>query len=635
MTRFLVLAAALLLSACQVLESPVGGDASVATYSIEDFLDTTSFRGASFSSDRQRILVSSNETGVFNVYALATDGSGSEALTHSTTDALHAETFFPADDRFLYSADQGGNELHHLFVRELDGSVRDLTPGEGHKAAFAGFSHDGSAFYVLTNERDAKYFDLYEYGAEGYARERIFTNDEGYSVAAISGDGQQVALVKSLTRTNEDVYLFERETGALRHLTPHEGEVSYAPQEFQSDGERLLLLTDAGSEFRYLAEMDLASGQVRKLVDPGWDVMYAGLSHGGRYLVVGINNDARTEVKLFAAGSMQPLPLSLPLEGVDISSVTLSADESQLALYVSGAKMPGDLFVCDIQGAGLRQLTRSLSERIAPEDLVEGRVVRFESYDGVTIPGILYRPHLASAEHPVPALVWVHGGPGGQSRQGYFDLIQYLVNHGYAIYAINNRGSSGYGKTFYKLDDHQHGEADLDDCVASKAMLAELGFVDPGRIGIIGGSYGGYMVLAALAFRPREFELGVDIFGVANWVRTLESIPPWWESFRQALYQEMGDPTIDGERLHRISPVFHGENIVRPLIVLQGANDPRVLQQESDDMVAAARSAGTPVEYIVFPDEGHGFVKKDNKVKGYRAILDFCDRYLKSGPAAP
>jgi dipeptidyl aminopeptidase/acylaminoacyl peptidase len=212
---------------------------------------------------------------------------------------------------------------------------------------------------------------------------------------------------------------------------------------------------------------------------------------------------------------------------------------------------------------------------------------------------------------------------------GYSPLIQYLVNHGYAIIAVNNRGSSGYGKSFFKMDDLKHGEVDLDDCVEAKKFLAGTGRVDPDRIGIIGGSYGGYMVLAALAFRPEAFHVGVDIFGVANWVRTLKSTPAWWASFRAALFAEMGDPDKDEEYLRRISPLFHADKIRRPLLVLQGANDPRVLKVESDEIVAAVKKNNVPVEYIVFDDEGHGFVKKQNEIKGYGAILEFLNRRLK------
>jgi dipeptidyl aminopeptidase/acylaminoacyl peptidase len=179
------------------------------------------------------------------------------------------------------------------------------------------------------------------------------------------------------------------------------------------------------------------------------------------------------------------------------------------------------------------------------------------------------------------------------------------------------------------MDDRRHGEADLGDVVASKQMLIETGYVDPERIGIIGGSYGGFMVLAALAFQPDVFDVGVNIFGVSNWLRTLQSIPPWWEAQRQALYAEMGDPATDEERLRRISPLFHAHNIKRPLIVLQGANDPRVLQIESDEIVEAVRKNNVPVQYIVFPDEGHGFVNRENEIRGYRAIGEFLETHLK------
>jgi dipeptidyl aminopeptidase/acylaminoacyl peptidase len=228
----------------------------------------------------------------------------------------------------------------------------------------------------------------------------------------------------------------------------------------------------------------------------------------------------------------------------------------------------------------------------------------------------------------------VHGGPGGQSRVGYFALIQYLVNNGYAVLAVNNRGSSGYGKEFYKMDDQNHGEKDLMDCIYGKKYLQGLEYIDAEKIGIIGGSYGGYMTMAAMAFQPQEFKVGVNIFGVTNWLRTLKSIPPFWESFRKALYAEMGDPnTADSVRLYNISPLFHAKNIVNPVMVLQGANDPRVLQVESDEIVEAVRQNNVPVEYIVFPDEGHGFVKKENEIKGYGAIVTFLDKYLKGNVA--
>ena len=271
-----------------------------------------------------------------------------------------------------------------------------------------------------------------------------------------------------------------------------------------------------------------------------------------------------------------------------------------------------------------------MNPELNADHLVAAEVVRFSSFDGLEIPAIYYKPLQASKRNKVPALVWVHGGPGGQTRVGYYSLIQYLVNQGYAILAVNNRGSSGYGKSFYKMDDRNHGDKDLKDCIWGKKWLQEQNYIDTNKIGIIGGSYGGYMTMAAMTFTPEEFQVGVNIFGVTNWIRTLKSIPPYWEASRKALYEELGDPfTEDSIRLKAISPLFHAERIKNPVMVLQGANDPRVLQVESDEIVAAVEKNEVPVEYVIFPDEGHGFRKKDNQIKGYGEIKQFLDTYLK------
>jgi len=268
-------------------------------------------------------------------------------------------------------------------------------------------------------------------------------------------------------------------------------------------------------------------------------------------------------------------------------------------------------------------------EKSVTNDLVEAEVVRFKSFDGTIVPSIYYKPKGASAANKAPAVVYVHGGPGGQTTRGYNAQIQYLVNHGYAVLGINNRGSSGYGKSFFTADDRKHGREPLWDCIEAKTYLASLGYIDPQRIGIMGGSYGGYMVLAAMAFRPEAFKVGIDIFGVSNWVRTLESIPPYWEAQRKALYLEIGDPVAEKDHLVATSPLFHAKEIRMPLMVIQGANDPRVIKPESDEIVEAVKKNSVPVEYIVFADEGHGFSKKKNQAEASAKIVQFLDKHLK------
>ena len=602
---------------------------SIPRYSIDDFMNSTDYSGASFSPDNSKVLVSNNSTGIYNVYAIAVDGSGTEQLTFADSDAMLAIAYFPEDERFLYTADEGGNELNHLYVRELDGSAVDLTPGENLKAMFAGWAGDYQSFYVQSNERDPRFFDVYQYQlAEGYPRAMIFRNEEGFFPAQVSPDGQHLVLVELITANNSNLYLQNLATGERTDVTPHEGDVSSSPSDFSPDSRWLYYTTDAGSEFQYLMRYELASGAKEEVLSLDWDIYYGVFSREGKYFVAAANVDARTELMMFDAATMDPIDAPA-ITGANVTSVHFSHGDEMLALYGSGSRFPSDLFVTGVGGddAPLR-LTSSLNPNINAAHLVDADVVRFASYDGVEIPGMLYVPHGASEDNKAPALVWVHGGPGGQTRATYSGLIQYLVNHGYLVYGINNRGSSGYGKTFYAMDNRKHGEADLGDVVASKQMLLDTGVVDPARVGIIGGSYGGYMVVAALAFEPEVFNVGVDIFGVTNWLRTLESIPPWWTAQKDALYDEMGDPATERDRLERISPLFHADNIVKPMMVLQGANDPRVLRVESDEMVTAVRSNDVPVEYIVFPDEGHGFMNRQNEIRGYRAIREFLDRYL-------
>jgi dipeptidyl aminopeptidase/acylaminoacyl peptidase len=602
---------------------------SISNYTIEDFMSSTAYRGASFSHDNAKILVSNNSSGIYNVYAVNTDGSGETQLTDSTTNAMVAISYFPDDERFLFTADQGGNELNHLYLQGPNGSVVDLTPGENLKASFSGWAGDNQSFYVQTNERDPRFFDVYEYSlSEGYPREMFFLNEEGFFPSSISDNGQYISLLKAITTNDTNLYVQDLNNGERTEITPHTGNVSSSPSAFSPDNLYFYYTTDEGSEYQHLMRHDLANGDKETVVEMDWDIYYGVFSREGNYLVVAANVDARTQLLMYNANTLEPLDAP-GIDNVNVTSVQFSHGDTEVALYGSGSRFPSDLFVKSISSnEQARRLTQSLNANIDSEHLVDADVVRFSSYDGVEVPGVLYVPHSASADNKAAAMVWVHGGPGGQTRASYSPLIQYLVNHGYVVYGINNRGSSGYGKTFYAMDDQRHGEADLGDVVASKQMLIDTGVVDPERIGIIGGSYGGYMVVAALAFEPDAFEVGVDIFGVTNWLRTLENIPPWWEAQKVALYTEMGDPATDRERLERISPLFHAENIVKPMIVLQGANDPRVLQIESDEMVAAVRRNDVHVDYHVYPDEGHGFRNKENEINGYRAIREFLDRYL-------
>ena len=600
-------------------------------YGIEEFVETVGVSGASFSADESRLLFSSNKTGVWNTYSMPVGGGEWTPVTRSTTDNHYAVAYFPDDDRVLVTRDQGGNELNHLYVIGTDGVERDLTPGAKLRAQFSGFSRDGKSFFVSSNERDARYFDLYRYDSKTYARTRIYENTTGYQPGEISADGRWLALNQINTTNDADLFVANLATGKVTKVSEHTGEAQFSAADFSPDGKWLYYIANDAGEFAELRRVNLASWQHAPVQKSEWDITDSYFSHNGRYRVTVINADGNTKLEVVEAASGKPVALP-PLPAGDVRNVRISRSENRMAFYINGDRQPSDLYVLDFGGEA-KQLTRSLNPAINPADLVDSTVVRFQSFDGMSIPNILWRPHQATSSRKAPALVWVHGGPGGQTTRAHSAVIQYLANHGYVVLGINNRGSSGYGKSFFAADDGKHGREPLWDTLAAKKYLQSLDYVDAERIGIIGGSYGGYMTAAALAFHPTEFKAGVNIFGVTNWVRTLESIPPYWESQRKALYKEIGDPTTQRDFLIATSPLFHADKIVRPMLVLQGANDPRVIQAESDDIVAAVRKNGVPVEYVVFADEGHGFSKKKNQVEGYGKVLAFLDKYLKGDPA--
>ncbi len=633
-----------LISACsesttpvpEAVDEPVAQAETVVVpkYSAEAFFETTSYglvgsAAHAFSADGKSLLMFSDATGVFNAYSLPVDGGVPVQLTNSDDNAVFAVSWFPNDDRILYTYDGGGNELNHVVVREIDGTSRDLTPGDALKADFVSWNDDGNSFYLTTTERNEQSFDVYQYSVDDYSRNLIYENP-GFEIRAISGDGRWLALDKPRTSADADVYVVDLESAEKEAvlITEHDGNITHSAYEFTPDNASLIYATDEHGEFYQAWSHNLETGEKTALIDADWDVQYVAYSRSGRYQVSGINADARTEVTITETESGEVIELPALPHG-DLRNVRFSADDQYVALIVNADDAPSNIHVIDLAAGTAAQLTDALSPEIDPSHLVVSEVIRYKSFDGLEIPSILYKPHGANAANPVPGLVLVHGGPGGQTRTGYRAMVQHLVNHGYAVLGANNRGSSGYGKTFFHLDDKRHGEEDLQDIVHGRAYLETLDWIDGDKVGVIGGSYGGYMVAAALAFEPEAFDVGIDIFGVTNWVRTLESIPPWWESFKESLYDEMGDPATDAERHRRISPLFHTENIIKPILVIQGANDPRVLQVESDELVAGIQANEVPVEYIVFPDEGHGFRKKINQVTASNAYVKFLNTYLK------
>jgi dipeptidyl aminopeptidase/acylaminoacyl peptidase len=608
----------------------------VKQYTIEQFYKNTNVGGGAWSQDESKLLVHSNETGIYNLYEINVADGKMTALTRDTVQSLFAQGYIhPAgpeanlnNQGIIYSADQGGNELSHIYFLH-DGKSTDLTPGNDARNDFLNFNSAKNAFYYGSNKRNPQAMDLYKMSSTDWKPQLIFQNDDALEVADLSADEKMVSLARPVTTSENELYIREIASGKMTAIHDSTAPGNYLGSGFSKDGAHFYYLTNAKSEFTVLMDYEIATGTHRKLYEAKWDVQYSYLSETEKYRVIAINEDGKNSLKVLDNKTMQEVAFPEIPDG-DILAVNISDAENWMRLSVGTSKAPSNIYAYNFASKELKKLTNTLNPEINAEDLVTAEVVRFKSFDGQEIPAIYYKPLMAGPDSLSPALVMVHGGPGGQSRTGYNAMVQYLVNHGYAILAVNNRGSNGYGKSFYKMDDRNHGDKDLKDCIWGKKWLQSQNYIDSTKIGIIGGSYGGFMTMCAMTTTPDEFKVGVNFFGVTNWLRTLRSIPPYWESFRKALYAEMGDPsTADSVRLYNISPLFHADKVKHPIMVLQGANDPRVLQVESDEIVAAVKKNNVVAEYVVFPDEGHGFVKKENEIKGYGEVLKFLDAHLR------
>ena len=609
-----------------------------ATYDIKEFFDNVNISGGYFSSSEEKMIYSTNKSGIVNVYEVELNSKSVTQLSFSEKESFYVRSYVPNSDDFIYSADKGGNEISHLYLQKRSGETLDLTPGINEKSIFYGWSQDKTFLYYLSNKRDSRYFDLYKMKIDEWEPKMIYENKDNFSLSyfngtsssSISNNEHYLLLTKAITTSENKFYLLDQIQGQVEEISTLSGR--YTAAGFSKDNKSFYYITDIEKEFAYLNKYDIQTGESTVVFQTNWDVMYSYSSKNEQFRIIGINEDGKNSIQVIDNNSNKPIKFP-SFKDADITGVEFSESENKIRFSVGSSKTPNNLFLYDLRDESLVKLTNSLNPVIDSKSLVAAEVIRYTSFDNLEIPAIFYKPLNASTTNKVPALVWVHGGPGGQSRMNFNPLIQYLTNNGYAILAVNNRGSSGYGKSFYKMDDKNHGENDLKDCIWGKKWLQEQDYIDFDRIGIIGGSYGGYMTMAAMTFTPEEFKVGVNIFGVTNWIRTLKSIPSFWEANRKALYDELGDPySADSIRLKKISPLFHAEKVKNPVMVLQGANDPRVLQIESDEIVAELKKNNTIVEYLIFDDEGHGFRKKENQINGYRRIKDFLDDYLKTRP---
>jgi dipeptidyl aminopeptidase/acylaminoacyl peptidase len=597
-------------------------------YTCEQFLTTAKIAGLAFSPDEDRILFTSDASGISNVYEVSISTQQQTQLTHSTTENLQSVSYFPKDSRILLVRDFGDVENAVLCVLDSEGKETRITHGERVQTTFHKWSTAGGAFYISTNERDGRFLDVYKVDAVTYERTLLFQAADRYHFSDITPDEQLALFVKVDSMSRADIFIYDLATKEKRPLISDEDEVLNCLPLFDRTGSAVYYISDKDNNFRYVRRHDLSTGESTCAETANGDVGWTFFSHDYTRRLTFINDRASTSRILRIHDEVTGDVFTVPGFSEDsINSAILSPSGKRLAFYVNGDRAPANIYVYDFVTCTTIKLTESLNPEIDADDLVTAAVIRFRSFDGLEIPCLLWRPHDATSSRKAPALVWVHGGPGGLMAKGYKGRIQYLVNHGYVVLGVNYRGSSGFGKEFLAADRHKHGGEPLWDCVMAKKYLATLDYVDSSNIGIIGASFGGFMVLAALTFTPDEFSAGVDICGPSNFLSLANSLPPYWDAKR--FYDKLGDLENGRDELKSISPVFYAERIKKPLMILQGANDPRCPKAQSDEMVKAIEDSGGEVEYLVFEDEAHGFRKRKNAIRAFEAILTFLSAALR------
>lgn len=605
-----------------------GDSPAAASHDIERFLNIRSAWSAGISPDGGTIAFLTNITGSNQIWTVAAAGGWPDQVTYFD-DRVAAVDWSPEGSWIAFSKDRGGDENYQLHLVSPDGSRQAaLTSQPEVRHNFGSWSKDGRLIAYAGNARDPRYFDLYVMDVETREARLVLQRDGRWSAGPFARDGRRLLASRSNGSLDNDLFVVDLAAGPSaepKHLTPHEGRAVYRPIDWSADDRSIWIVSEAGREFAALARLEAAAGGLVWVREPPWDVAGAALSPEGKRLAYVVNEDGYDTLRLLDTVTLTDLTVPAAVRG-GIGGLAFDRNGLRLSLSLESATSNPNVWLLDLANGGARQVTRASTGGIPSAVFVEPGLVRYRTFDGLEVPAFFYEARRGGAAGRVPCLVMPHGGPEGQWTARFNPMIQYYVNHGYAVLAPNVRGSTGYGRTFTHLDDVHKREDSVKDLVAGVEWLKASGRIDPSRIGVVGGSYGGYMTLAAATLYPDLWGAAVDLFGIANFRTFLEKTAAYRVIERASEY---GDPVKDAGFLDSISPVHRIDRIKAPLLVLQGANDPRVPRAESERLVEAIRGRGGVVEYILFPDEGHGWTKQANRITAARATVDFLDRHLR------
>ena len=591
--------------------------------SIEPYLEIRVALPTSFSPDGSKVLAASNLTGTMQLYRVPTAGGPPETVT--AEDEPVSGVYLPTADRVLVAVDSGGNERHQLYLCDDTGGPLTAVVVEPEWIhAPGGISRDGNLLSYRCNRRNGVDFDVYVRRLDDGQEDCVFAPGGWAQPTAFSPDGRWLGVVRMTERNmDNDLYLVETGGPEVIYVSPHDDDAEFSGPAWLADSSGFYFATNQGRDTTAVARYDLTARSWEYVLDTEWDAACT-IDRSGTRLLVTTNEDGYTRGQLYHPTTLAPLG-SLPLPGTGVAAnFTFSPDGRWLAYHFTSATEPGDIWVVDTEDLSPARRLTSSPNAVPASLMVEPRLERFASFDGESVPVFLYLPP-APRRSPPPVVVVIHGGPEGQSLPAFNPVVQYLAARGYGVAVPNVRGSVGYGKRYHHLDDVRNRLDSVRDLASLHEWLADRGDVDAARAALYGGSYGGYMVLAGLVFQPDRWAAGVDIVGISSLVTFLENTSPWRRKFRE---REYGSLERDRDFLQEASPINHLHQLRAPLLIIHGANDPRVPLSEAEQLHRSLQDKGVRCDLLVYHDEGHGLQKLVNRLDAYPRVASFLDEVL-------
>lgn len=578
----------------------------------------------SFSPDGRELALVSDLTGSPQVWRVPSKGGFPSAVT--SFDEQVSRVIWSPDGAWLAveSAPGGGMNAQIDIVRPDGSARRRLTPGGTSNNWLNGWSKDGRSVLFSSNMEDAASMDCYRATIESGAIDKVASNNGTGLAEDVSADGARLLVKRAAYRGDNNIFLVDVTHSEETLLTEHDPPASFENARFAADNQSVYCISNRDRDLACLCRLTLESDddwQIIRARDDAELVEFA-RSRDDSMLALVWNIAGRHDLELYSTTENRK-QRSVVLPGEIVSGLSFSRDGAALAMCVTGARLPSDIWILDLESWTLRQLTRSPHVGVNLDELARAELQRYHAHDGLPLTGWLYRP--LQLQPPYATVLSFHGGPEGQEQPRFRYDYQALLARGIAVFAPNVRGSSGFGKRFVNLDNGALRVNAVRDIVSTADYLMSSGIAKAGNLGIMGGSYGGYMTMAGLTEFPDLFAAGVNLYGVVNFKTFFARTEPWMASISKIEY---GDPETEGDMLDALSPINKLDRVRAPTLVLHGANDTNVPVYEAEQVVELLRARDVPVEYILFPDEGHGFYLEKNRIASAAAIVEWFTRFL-------